>query len=580
MTHVYTNTSSAKGKGSTVQSSTVQPVPEAEIPRALESKPVAKPVTPAKIDPERRAASLLDIGPQQRADHERATTAGSYTRDLLGIDIEGSEHLPAPVQASTNVKDNRDHIVPPPALHDPQEILSQLASFLPLLQSMALTDAVDKLGSVKLQLQQKISNMDRVRVSPDSQPAETPLRKPVDTVQLASSDGTYRARVASKEDTAVPRSLAKGVEQQTQEWRKRVIASTESIKGSIFGEHVIQSRWIGRHRSTTSVTSTSGLVEGIQKLQLDDKVTPAMPPAKEDDTVVSQQYSKVNPFGPNPTVKVQSGATQTHQEKAVRPHQPRGVARPHLPAFLPPASKAEDHGAAARAQYMGSALNEPIESAGSRNATAGARKEEVQPAVRKESISSTGSSQISPGLGENMVRPGRRNEHQFFSHQPQLPPVAPSRVRPSRPPNISSAAPRPPSFLAQGAQPAADPGAAARRQYGQAAHLQPFNQPALQETSTSRPPAADVSLHVSSQPNVTTGGAYRTENLPPNVRHREPHEPSEMSHYQSSRNVPMPDMKKSKGPAPQIASWLPQSKETDDPGAAARNQYGGKENHK
>lgn len=277
MSHVHTSTTStSKGKAaSAVGSSSTVEVSNSKSSPNVVSFPTAQPAM----------GTLLDAGVHQTNDRTAAFPSKSYADDLLDMEFDQSTNLPAPMQVGAKVKKNDIHPGASSAQPDLREFESQMASFLPLLQSMLPPDAIEKIASVRLQVQQKINNMDDIQAVPISQPPGTSLKQSVDLKQSAASDHTRPVHGISKDNIAPSRSLANTVEQRTREWSQRVIASTVSTRDSILGDHVTQPRWIGRHRSTTSVTSTSGLVEGIKRLHIDDKQPSVVPQATEDTTV-------------------------------------------------------------------------------------------------------------------------------------------------------------------------------------------------------------------------------------------------------------------------------------------------------
>lgn len=249
-------------------------------------------------------------------------------------------------------------------------------------------------------------------------------------------------------------------------------------------------------------------------------------------------------------------------------------------------------------------------------------------------------STISPGLGEDMVRPGREGGIRTFN-QPvpfavQRSSVAPdpnSFVPPSRAPRTSAGPPRPPPFLGD-AQPAKDPGAAARAQYSQASTQQAFTQPAFagaQSTKSSttggpsrvstrpRPPPYLDEAQPAKDPGAAARQHYgqdqhyglREQAAPINTQFASPPkaperalaqsahkgnkitdyfgsptmhsssktgEDSHMTRFKSGSNEPH-FSKMDKSP-PKPTSWIAELATAADPGAAARRQYGMKENSK
>lgn len=193
---------------------------------------------------------------------ERVITEGitpgrptTYADDLLGMEIDVPQELPRPMELTTKTS-NAD-----PLLEEHCQLRAmeaQLASFLPYLTAMLPSEAVEKLTSVRSLLQQKLGN---------------PGQAGSVMQQLPGSNEPRSVLPEEKELKTAPRGLASTVEQRTSVWKKQVIASTVNTKGSIFGEHVVRSRWTERHQrhdSTASAASSTGLVEGLKKLRLDE----------------------------------------------------------------------------------------------------------------------------------------------------------------------------------------------------------------------------------------------------------------------------------------------------------------------
>ncbi|KAL8720353.1 MAG: hypothetical protein Q9225_002781 [Loekoesia sp. 1 TL-2023] len=583
--------------------------------QASSPKPSPKGVTFPTAQP--AMGTLLDTGVHQANDQAAAFPSKSYADDLLDMEFEQSTNLPAPMQVGAKVKENEIHPGASSAQPDLRQFESQMASFFPLLQSMLPPDAIEKIASVRLQVQQKINNMDDIQAGPTSQPSGTSLEQSADLKQSAALDRTRPVQSVSKEDNGPPRSLANTVEQRTREWSQRVIANTVSTRDSILGDHVTQPRWVGRHRSTTSVTSTSGLVEGIKQLHIDDKQPSVVPQATED----TAQYAKINPFGPKPNITGQtvSSTTQVRHGDVVEPQLSRHATRPQLPDFLPPTDTPEDHGAAARAQYAKAVPARTNESVSSPTATVGARevgvylaqkplavRRDAAPSLpagssdaadqrnqRKDSVSSAGTSQISPGLGEDIVRSHRASEPRTFNQAIQPPSGPFNFVAPFRPPHSSSNL-HPPSFLTQSAQPVRDPGAAARGQYGQTATQPTSSGPkSTGLAATGNPPYIPAHATAQRERDVPTSSgtftkltsAQQATAMSSESRGSSsagptsnPQDPSLTPRYLSGARPAQ--FSRNTRPAPPLPEWLPSAKTTDDPAAAARKQYGGKENQK
>ncbi|KAL8763784.1 MAG: hypothetical protein Q9184_000486 [Pyrenodesmia sp. 2 TL-2023] len=439
--------------------------------------------------------------------NERLTTEGkipgrpsTYADDLLGMEIDEPQELPQPMELTTKTG-NAD--LPLEEHRQLRAMEAQLASFLPYLTAMLPSEAVEKLTSVRSLLQQKLDN---------------PGQAGSVVSQLPASNEPRSALPKGKELKAAPRGLASAVEQRTYDWKKQVIASTVNTKGSIFGEHVVRSRWTERHQhydSTASAASSTGLVEGLKKLRLDDAQPAADSKVAKAAEHLTSQYATSNPFGSKPASggPALPGLNRACQSDNLEFAAP--TARPQMPDYVRSGYTIGDHGAAVRAQYLGSApppmneLHQEVLSdaastlvASTKTATSSAQEFVVgtsqgpvvsrnhattstKPVLnkdpprandhrprRKESLSSAGNSTISPGLGEDMIRPSRGGGIRVFSpstlshtYEPR-PFVTPNR---SHPP---SDRPRPAAFL-NTLQPARDPGAAARAQYSQGANSPP-----------------------------------------------------------------------------------------------------------
>lgn len=184
----------------------------------------------------------------------------TYADDLLGMDIDEPQELPLPMELTTKTK-TADLLVE--ELRQLRAMEAQLASFLPYLTAILPPEAVEKLTSVRSLLQQKLGNSGQAG--------------PV-VEQLPTSNDPGSVDPKEKQPKTAPRGLASAVEQRTHDWKKQVIASTVNTKGSIFGEHVVRSRWTDRHQrhdSTASAASSTSLVEGLKKLRLDEAQSPA-----------------------------------------------------------------------------------------------------------------------------------------------------------------------------------------------------------------------------------------------------------------------------------------------------------------
>ncbi|KAL8907894.1 MAG: hypothetical protein Q9207_001131 [Kuettlingeria erythrocarpa] len=417
----------------------------------------------------------------------------TYADDLLGMDIDEPQELPLPMELTTTTK-TADLLVK--GLRQLRAMEAQLASFLPYLTAILPSEAVEKLTSVRSLLQQKLGNSGQAG--------------PV-IEQLPTSNDPGSVDPHEKQPKTAPRGLASAVEQRTHDWKKQVIASTVNTKGPIFGEHVVRSRWTERHQrhgSTVSAASSTGLVEGLKKLRLDEAQPSAesrLAKAAEHYSTHERQYATANPFGPKPASggSTLSGLDHARQSDNLEFAVP--TARPRVPDYVRPGYMTGDHGAAVRAQYLGNAQlsrdeiqHEALRGTASMNIATSTARESVGntsqgPVIwrdlatastktdpprandhrprRKESLSSAGYPTISPGLGEDVIRPSRGGVIRVFAPST---PSAPD-PRPFVPPNRllpSSDRPRPAAFL-DTLQSNRDPGAAARAQYSQGASRRP-----------------------------------------------------------------------------------------------------------
>lgn len=220
--------------------------------------------------------ALLDADMQVPDERTSSSPHKSYAEDLLDIAIDAPNELIPPMELSPKVADPNQPIADQ---HELRQMEAQLASFLPYLILTLPPEAIEKLTSVRSALQQQISTLD-IQAGPSAHLAGIPLLKTTQVKQIeaqspAVQNQSHPTQPQDKGHTVGTGSLATTVKQRTREWSQQVIASTVSTKGSIFGEHLVRSRWTGRHNSTASVASSTGLVEGIKKLRLDETQLPS-----------------------------------------------------------------------------------------------------------------------------------------------------------------------------------------------------------------------------------------------------------------------------------------------------------------
>ncbi|KAL9015992.1 MAG: hypothetical protein Q9185_006637 [Variospora sp. 1 TL-2023] len=210
--------------------------------------------TSAEVKPQ--VATGTSTATQKQTRRSKSAPRLSYTEDLLGIAIDKPMELPSPIEPSPKVDDICQNAADQQDLH---QKAVQLASFLPYLASVLPGALLEELTSVHSKLQQRIAILDRA--GPTAQSAliskESLLKQPSD-----------------KECYGAPRSLANAVAQRTREWSQRIITSTTTTHGSIFGEHITRGRWTARRDSFTSVAGSVGLVEDVKTLCLHDESLP------------------------------------------------------------------------------------------------------------------------------------------------------------------------------------------------------------------------------------------------------------------------------------------------------------------
>ncbi|KAL8812948.1 MAG: hypothetical protein Q9200_000645 [Gallowayella weberi] len=348
-----------------------------------------------------------------------STVSQSYAGDLLDIDITGPGNLPEPIQLSATA--NRIHpesAQPTGQIRDLDLLYSEWTRLLPMLKQFLSAEAVGKLESISVELQQQVVRS-RGGVNRRSEPA----------VQQPKLSGPEAALKADNEVNIPIRGLADAVQQRTLAWTRDVIAGTGSSSNSILGENITRGRFSRRLRvsvdsltSLASVSSSTALRKRIDELQIDE----ARPTIASADG--RERYATTNPFG-----------VATTSSPIVRA---QGYQLPH---FLRSEARAQDPAAALRAEYTANSsrqLEKPTgkptiqpASAGSiiRQATAEASMspinkplQDLSPSIsgvtentpyrpdidstaperisRKDSSSSAGVSRKSPALNEDLTR--------------------------------------------------------------------------------------------------------------------------------------------------------------------------------
>ncbi|KAL8802629.1 MAG: hypothetical protein Q9182_003682 [Xanthomendoza sp. 2 TL-2023] len=298
-----------------------------------------------------------------------STVSESYTDDLLDIDISGPGNLSAPIQL--NAAASRNHPEPPQPtrqLLDLDSLSSEWAKFLPMLKTVLPVEAVGKLESVSVDLQEQVVKS-KGGVLRRSEPA-------VQQPKLSRPEAAFKA----DNEVNIPiRGLASAVQQRTLAWTKDVIAGTGSSSNSILGENISRGRFNRRLRvsvdsltSLASASSSTALTERIDKLQLDE-ARPTIASAES-----REKYATANPFGVATTSSP-------------------GVRAPgyQLPHFLQSEARAQDPAAALRAEYMANSSQQLEKPAGKpiiiQSASAGSI---VQQATAEKDFDSTASERI------------------------------------------------------------------------------------------------------------------------------------------------------------------------------------------
>ncbi|KAL8930265.1 MAG: hypothetical protein Q9208_000882 [Pyrenodesmia sp. 3 TL-2023] len=551
-------TSGKKAISASIASPAMQPSSTTGVPRAPDGESGIQP----------RPHPITELPPTLLLDtSERIVTEGTtpgrpttYADDLLGMEIDVPQELPQPMEL-TKKTGNADSLLEEHCQLRAME--EQLASFLPYLTAMLPSEAVEKLISVRSLLQQKLGN---------------PGQAGSVMQQLPASNEPRSVLPEEKELKTAPRGLASTVEQRTSVWKKQVIASTVNTKGSIFGEHVVRSRWTERHQrhdSTASAASSTGLVEGLKKLRLDEAQPATEFKLAKATEYLTSQYATANPFGAKPANggPALPGLNRARQGESLELAAP--TARPQVPDYVRSGYTIGDHGAAVRAQYLGSAslsMNEFDQGALSNAAST------------KIATSSAHESVVNTSQGPIVWR------------------------------NHATTSTKPAAFL-HTLQPAKDPGAAARAQYSQGADSLPQQieqssvQPSPRQSRASRStdmsgPSGEFTRQQYSQTELTglreqaAPAGAQFESLPKAPKRAEaPQGPkgkkitdyfglssagsspiplneqnSQQPRYESGSNKP--EFQQSKGPAPRPRPWLAESITVSDPGAAVRKQYG------
>ncbi|KAI4087666.1 MAG: hypothetical protein LQ348_005673 [Seirophora lacunosa] len=252
MAHVHNSSKSAASKAIAVSddppvtAARSAPIRENKNLPKVTAQPVTKPMT----------ATVLDTDPYYVDKDKFPAPRLSYTEDLLGIAIDKPKELPPPIEPSSREDDATQTVADQ---QDLRQQAGQLASFLPYLASVLPAQLYKELTSVYSNLQQKIDILDK-----DASAAQ----------QALTSNVSRLVQALDKDRNVAPRSLANAVERRTREWSQHIITNTTTTKRPIFGEHVTRGRWAARRDSFTSVASSVGLVEGIEKLRLDEEAQP------------------------------------------------------------------------------------------------------------------------------------------------------------------------------------------------------------------------------------------------------------------------------------------------------------------
>ncbi|KAI4130599.1 MAG: hypothetical protein LQ338_001671 [Usnochroma carphineum] len=542
MSHVRTVTKSAAPKVNVASSSIPTPAtqsasaPKPGVVPKVTAQPVSKPNT----------ADLLDAG----TDRTIATTGSehqtSYANDLLDISIDESNSLPPPMELSTKV--NVEEIHPAVSKAVSREVASGAASMMAYLESKL---APELFKQVKLGLQKK-----------------GPLQP------------------LNKQNQAAPPSLADAIQQRKQEWSQQVIGDTVTAKGSIFGEHVVRSRWAERQNSTASAASSTGLVKGINELHLDESqpsvASQSVGPA-EVRPQHSIQYATTNPFGPKTTIGGPTLAGHTHARQNDNDEPAPSAAKPQVPDYI-------QTGSVPAGEFSKGTLSNTVKTftVTSPQATSRARdyivpssqgpilwRDHATGGTKDDGQRLQGDAQPAkdPGAAAR-AQYSQASTQQAFT-QPAFAGAQSTKSSTTGGPSRVSTRPRPPPYLDE-AQPAKDPGAAARQHYGQDQHYGLREQAAPINTQFASPPKApERALAQSAHKGNKITDYFGSPTMHSSSKTGED---SHMTRFKSGSNEPH-FSKMDKSP-PKPTSWIAELATAADPGAAARRQYGMKENSK
>ncbi|KAL8681545.1 MAG: hypothetical protein Q9186_002361 [Xanthomendoza sp. 1 TL-2023] len=249
----------------------------------------------------------------------------TYADDLLDIEITEPINLPEPMQLSAAAHRNQPESAQPSGQLPFLDLLSsEWAKFLPMLKNVLPAEAVEKLDSVSVDLQEQVVKSKGV-VLRQSEPA----------VQQPKLSVPEAALKADKEANIPIRGLASAVQQRTLAWSKDVIAGTGSSNNSVLGENISRGRFNRRLRnsvdslaSVASASSSTALTERIDQLQLGE------PRPTVASAGTREKYSTTNPFG------VASSSSASIRAQGYQ-----------LPQFLRSEARAQDPAAALRAEY-------------------------------------------------------------------------------------------------------------------------------------------------------------------------------------------------------------------------------------
>ncbi|KAL8731319.1 MAG: hypothetical protein Q9166_003543 [cf. Caloplaca sp. 2 TL-2023] len=328
---------SSRGPPDPQQSNTPQPMQPLTPPsRTTHQSKVPILDVPGRAREAPPTAMLLDAEAFRNDNDSQAALRPTYADDLLGMDIDKTANLPAPMKLSTS----KDHQPTPTLTQASLEQFSlQFASFLPVLRSILPAEVAANLESVSEDLQKQIGHPSDVTAPRSDKPRQNPI------IPEPKAE-----REPQKEAGLPARGIANAVQQRTMAWGKEVIAGTDPNRTPILGENI--SRWRFNRRpasmdslaSAASAGSSTALTEGVGQLRLGESKASVVSQAPDGGESRSQdvtKYASINPFG-----------SEHHRAYSTDPNfRSRVPAAVQLPDFLRSEVRSEDPAAALRAEY-------------------------------------------------------------------------------------------------------------------------------------------------------------------------------------------------------------------------------------